>query len=82
VAETGRTRLRRALRVEEHGGSGLTRLDATLVFEALARSCASVAAFLSIHNMCARMLESYADDALRDRLLPPALGWRSSSPTA
>jgi alkylation response protein AidB-like acyl-CoA dehydrogenase len=59
---------------EEHGGSGLTRLDATLVFEALARSCASVAAFLSIHNMCARMIESYADDALRDRLLPPAVG--------
>jgi alkylation response protein AidB-like acyl-CoA dehydrogenase len=67
---------------EEHGGSGLTRLDATLVFEALARSCASVAAFLSIHNMCARMIESYADDALRDRLLPPAVGWRSSCPTA
>jgi alkylation response protein AidB-like acyl-CoA dehydrogenase len=58
---------------EELGGSGLTRLDATLVFEALSRSCASVAAFLSIHNMCAKMLESYADDALRDRLLPPAL---------
>jgi alkylation response protein AidB-like acyl-CoA dehydrogenase len=48
---------------ETAGGSGLTRLDATLVFEALSRSCASVAAFLSIHNMCARMLESYADEA-------------------
>ncbi|KPQ14580.1 MAG: putative acyl-CoA dehydrogenase [Rhodobacteraceae bacterium HLUCCO18] len=58
---------------EEMGGSGLTRLDATLVFEALSRSCASVAAFLSIHNMCAKMLESYAAPALRDRLLPPAL---------
>jgi len=58
---------------EEMGGSGLTRLDATLVFEALSRSCASVAAFLSIHNMCAKMLESYAAPALRYRLLPPAL---------
>jgi len=58
---------------EEMGGSGLTRLDATLVFEALSRSCASVAAFLSIHNMCAKMLESYAAPALRDRLLLPAL---------
>ena len=38
---------------EDSGGSGLTRLDATLVFEALSQSCASVAAFLSIHNMCA-----------------------------
>jgi alkylation response protein AidB-like acyl-CoA dehydrogenase len=45
---------------EEHGGSGLTRLDATLVFEALSMACPSVAAFLSIHNMCARMIESYA----------------------
>jgi alkylation response protein AidB-like acyl-CoA dehydrogenase len=58
---------------EDLGGSGLSRLDATLVFEALSRSCASVAAFLSIHNMCAKMLESYAAPALRDRLLPPAL---------
>jgi alkylation response protein AidB-like acyl-CoA dehydrogenase len=58
---------------EEAGGAGLSRLDATLVFEALSRSCASVAAFLSIHNMCAKMLEAYAAPALRDRLLPPAL---------
>ena len=58
---------------EEHGGSGLTRLDATLVFEALSMSCASVAAFLSIHNMCAKMIESYGSDDLRDRYLPKAL---------
>ena len=36
---------------EEQGGSGLTRLDATLVFEALALSCPTVSSFLSIHNM-------------------------------
>ncbi len=36
---------------EESGGSGLSRLDATLVFEALSMACPSVAAFLSIHNM-------------------------------
>jgi alkylation response protein AidB-like acyl-CoA dehydrogenase len=58
---------------EDHGGSGLTRLDATLVFEALSMSCASVAAFLSIHNMCARMIESYGSDELRARYLPRAL---------
>jgi alkylation response protein AidB-like acyl-CoA dehydrogenase len=58
---------------EENGGAGLTRLDATLVFEALSMSCASVAAFLSIHNMCARMIDSYASAELRDRLLPKAL---------
>jgi len=43
---------------EENGGTGLTRLDATLVFEALSMSCASVAAFLSIHNMCAKMIDA------------------------
>ena len=58
---------------EDRGGSGLSRLDATLVFEALSQSCASVAAFLSIHNMCARMIEAYGTDALKDRMLPKAL---------
>ena len=41
---------------EELGGTGLTRLDATLVFEALSMACPSVAAFISIHNMCAAMV--------------------------
>ncbi len=58
---------------EDRGGSGLSRLDATLVFEALAQSCASVSAFLSIHNMCARMIDAYGTDALKDRILPKAL---------
>lgn len=58
---------------EEHGGSGLSRLDATLVFEALSMSCASVAAFLSIHNMCAKMIDDFASDELREKFLPPAL---------
>jgi alkylation response protein AidB-like acyl-CoA dehydrogenase len=58
---------------EENGGTGLSRLDATLVFEALSMSCASVAAFLSIHNMCAKMIDSFGTDALRDRILPKAL---------
>ena len=58
---------------EAHGGTGLGRLDATLVFEALAMACPSVAAFLSIHNMCAKMLDSHADAALRERILPGAL---------
>ncbi|WP_145106361.1 acyl-CoA dehydrogenase family protein [Cereibacter sediminicola] len=55
---------------EEHGGSGLGRLDATLVFEALAMACPSVAAFLSIHNMCGGMIDRYGSDALKARWLP------------
>ena len=58
---------------EESGGAGLTRLDATLIFEELSRSCASVAAFLSIHNMCARMIDAYGSDEMKDRVLPKAL---------
>ena len=58
---------------EEHGGTGLTRLDATLVFEGLARSCASTAAFLSIHNMVAAMIAKRGTDDLRERVLPKAL---------
>ena len=58
---------------EDSGGAGLSRLDATLVFEALAYACPSVAAFLSIHNMCAKMIDSYGSGDLRARILPRAL---------
>jgi alkylation response protein AidB-like acyl-CoA dehydrogenase len=58
---------------EASGGSGLSRLDATLVFEALSMACPSVAAFLSIHNMCAKMIDAFGSDDLRARYLPGAL---------
>jgi len=62
---------------EESGGAGLTRLDATLVFEALSMACPSVAAFLSIHNMCARMIDSFASDSMKARLLPDAVAMKT-----
>ena len=58
---------------EESGGSGLSRLDATLVFEALSEACASVAAFLSIHNMCVAMIDKFGSDDLRARYLDRAI---------
>jgi len=58
---------------EESGGAGLSRLDATLVFEALSMACPSVAAFLSIHNMCAKMIDTFAADEMKARLLPGAI---------
>ncbi len=58
---------------EEQGGSGLSRLDATLVFEALSMACPSVAAFLSIHNMCAKMIDRFGSDALKAEILPRAM---------
>jgi len=57
---------------EEAGGAGLSRLDATLVFEALSMACPSVASFLSIHNMCAAMLDKFGSTAVRERYLAPA----------
>ena len=55
---------------EAYGGSGLTRLDATLVFEALAMSCPAVSAFLSIHNMCGGMIDKFGSDETRAIWLP------------
>ena len=55
---------------EDFGGSGLTRLDATLVFEALAMACPAVGSFLSIHNMCAAMIDRFGSDEMRAQWLP------------
>ncbi len=55
---------------EEHGGSGMTRLHAALIFEALATGCPTVAAYLSIHNMVAWVIDRFGSDALRAHYLP------------
>ena len=55
---------------EESGGAGLTRLDAAVVFEALATGCPTVSAYLSIHNMVAWMIDRFGSDAQRAEHLP------------
>lgn len=55
---------------EDVGGSGLSRLDAALIFEALAMGCPTVAAYISIHNMCAWMIDRYGSDVQRKAWLP------------
>lgn len=55
---------------EDVGGSGLSRLDACLIFEQLSRGCVATAAFLSIHNMCSWMIDSWGTEEQRQRLLP------------
>jgi alkylation response protein AidB-like acyl-CoA dehydrogenase len=55
---------------EDVGGSGLSRLDATLIFEALSTGCPTVAAYISIHNMCAWMIDRYGSDDQRRQFLP------------
>lgn len=55
---------------EDVGGSGLTRLDGALVFEAMAAACPSTAAYLSIHNMVAGLIDKYGNDTQRQTWLP------------
>ena len=55
---------------DDVGGSGLGRLDATLIFEALATGCPTIAAYISIHNMCAWMIDAYGSDEQRRKWLP------------
>ncbi len=52
------------------GGAGLSRLDGALIFEELAAGCASTAAYISIHNMVAWMVDAFGSDDQRRRWLP------------
>ena len=55
---------------ENYGGSGLGRIEGSLVFEALATGCPSTSAYLSIHNMCNWMISTYAQSAQKQAWLP------------
>jgi alkylation response protein AidB-like acyl-CoA dehydrogenase len=55
---------------EDVGGSALARLDAALIFEELAQGCTSTAAYISIHNMAAWMIDVFGSDAARKKFLP------------
>ncbi len=55
---------------EDVGGSALSRLDASIVFEQLSYGDVSTAAFISIHNMASWMIDRFGCDDLRQRYLP------------
>ena len=55
---------------EEFGGVGLSRLDSVIIFEALATGCPSIAAYLSVHNMCAWMIDTFGSEPQRRAFLP------------
>ncbi len=55
---------------EDVGGSALSRLDAAIIFEELAQGCTSTAAYISIHNMAAWMIDAYGSDYTRRKFLP------------
>lgn len=62
---------------EEHGGSGLSRKDGVLIFEALATGCPSIAAYTSIHNMVAWMVDTYGSEEQRGQWLPGLCSMRA-----
>jgi alkylation response protein AidB-like acyl-CoA dehydrogenase len=55
---------------DDVGGSGLSRLDATVIFEELAQGCTSTAAYISIHNMAAWMIDAFGGKVQREKFLP------------
>lgn len=55
---------------DDVGGSGLSRLDAAIIFEELSTACPSTAAYLSIHNMVGWLIDAYGSEALRQKWLP------------
>ena len=64
---------------EEFGGSALSRFDAALIFEALATGCPTIAAYISIHNMCASMIDNYGSNAQKGAWLPKLAAMESLS---
>ncbi|EGD80672.1 acyl-CoA dehydrogenase domain-containing protein [Salpingoeca rosetta] len=54
----------------EYGGSGMSRMDASLIFEALSHGCTSTTAYLSIHNMCAWMIDKFGTEEQRSTFVP------------
>jgi alkylation response protein AidB-like acyl-CoA dehydrogenase len=55
---------------EQFGGSGMTRLDSALIFEALGTGCPTIAAYISIHNMATWMVDSFGNDEQRAKWIP------------
>ncbi|WP_397598149.1 acyl-CoA dehydrogenase family protein [Sphingorhabdus sp.] len=55
---------------EESGGTGLGRLEAALIMEAMAYGCPTTSAFISIHNMAAWMIDCFGSAELKARYLP------------
>jgi alkylation response protein AidB-like acyl-CoA dehydrogenase len=58
---------------EESGGTGLGRLDSAVIFEALSEGCPTIAAYISIHNMVAWMVDRFGNEAQRTEFLPALL---------
>jgi alkylation response protein AidB-like acyl-CoA dehydrogenase len=76
LAEAGKLGMGGIYIPEEHGGSGLSRLDGVRIFEKLAGGCPVVAAFVSIHNMAVWMISTFGTERQRAQFLPELLPMR------
>ena len=70
LAEAGALGLGGIYTREDVGGTGLGRLDAVLIFEALAEACPTISAYISIHNMCVWMIDCFGSEDQRRRFCP------------
>lgn len=79
LAQAGELGLGSIYTREEHGGSGLTRVDTALIFEELGRGDPALAAYISIHNMVVWMIDTFGNDAQRAEWIPRLAGMRELS---
>ena len=65
---------------EDVGGMAMNRLDSSVIFEALSTGCVSTTAYLSIHNMCAWMIDEFGRQEQRERWVPrlASMDWMAS----
>jgi len=54
----------------DYGGTGLSRLDASIIFEALAQGCVSTTAYITIHNMVCWMIDRFGTEEQRQHWVP------------
>jgi len=54
----------------DYGGTGLSRLDASIIFEALSHGCVSTTAYITIHNMVCWMIDKYGTEEQRSHWVP------------
>jgi alkylation response protein AidB-like acyl-CoA dehydrogenase len=70
LAQAGALGLGAIYTQDDVNGTGLGRVDAALIFEALATGCPTMAAYISIHNMCCWMIDTYGSQEQRETWCP------------
>ena len=70
LAQAGALGLGAIYTKDDVGGSGLGRVDSVMIFEALAKGCPTIASYISIHNMCCWMIDTFGNDNQRAEWCP------------